>query len=649
MQKLLSPAHRLLDRLKYPQKFALISMLFVLPLGLVMALLFAELGTQVAFSQKELAGTLYLRPLRSILEHLPQAQLWSIAVANGDAAARDTLLAEQAQIDQAFAELAAQEQRNGAALNTATLYAELDAMWQQLKREQIELNPVSTAPAHDRLFAAARQLMRHVGDTSNLILDPDLESYYLMDAVLLKLPEGQDLLTQVLLIDQQQRVDTLSQYQRAQLFQRLTLLDANYQATQEGLDVAASQTVGKDTDKPLNAPLMRLETAVGEFRAAANGLITGATVDQQAIGLKGQAALTANFELWDRAVVDLERLLQARIAGLVQKQVGVAAFAILALLSVSYLLIAFYTSVMRTVSSLETAADRLIKGDPHDTVVLHTRDELGQVARSFNAIATALITSSAHRQAVVENAQDSILTLDATGTILSCNPASERLFGYAAVEMIGKPVTLLIAAFDGQQATCEGVAQHQDRTNFPVDISLSPMRVGVERLMLCVLRDITERKQAEAERTQLQEAIIRAQAAALEELATPLIPISDQTVVMPLIGAIDTRRAQQMVAALLHGVEAQRASIAILDITGVPIIDTQVAHSIIQAAQAVRLLGAQVVLTGIRPEVAQTLVSLGVDLRQIATHSSLESGIAYAFAAITTGVRSQSPHFNRSA
>lgn len=649
MQKLLSPAHRLLDRLKYPQKFALISMLFVLPLGLVMALLFAELGAQVAFSQKELAGTLYLRPLRSILEHLPQAQLWSIAVANGDAAARDTLLAEQAQIDQAFAELAAQEQRNGAALNTATLYAELDAMWQQLKREQIELNPVSTAPAHDRLFAAARQLMRHVGDTSNLILDPDLESYYLMDAVLLKLPEGQDLLTQVLLIDQQQRVDTLSQYQRAQLFQRLTLLDANYQATQEGLDVAASQTVGKDTDKPLNAPLMRLETAVGEFRAAANGLITGAAVDQQAIGLKGQAALTANFELWDRAVVDLERLLQARIAGLVQKQVGVAAFAILALLSVSYLLIAFYTSVMRTVSSLETAADRLIKGDPHDTVVLHTRDELGQVARSFNAIATALITSSAHRQAVVENAQDSILTLDATGTILSCNPASERLFGYAAVEMIGKPVTLLIAAFDGQQTTCEGVAQHQDRTNFPVDISLSPMRVGGERLMLCVLRDITERKQAEAERTQLQEAIIRAQAAALEELATPLIPISDQTVVMPLIGAIDTRRAQQMVAALLHGVEAQRASIAILDITGVPIIDTQVAHSIIQAAQAVRLLGAQVVLTGIRPEVAQTLVSLGVDLRQIATHSSLESGIAYAFAAITTGARSQAPRFKRSA
>jgi rsbT co-antagonist protein RsbR len=127
-----------------------------------------------------------------------------------------------------------------------------------------------------------------------------------------------------------------------------------------------------------------------------------------------------------------------------------------------------------------------------------------------------------------------------------------------------------------------------------------------------------------------QEEIIRAQAAALEELSTPLIPINDKLMVMPIIGAVDSRRVQQLVETLLHGIAASNAQIAILDITGVPVVDTQVANGLIGAAQAVRLLGASVILTGIRPEVAQTLVGLGVDLTGIITCSSLESGIALA-------------------
>jgi rsbT co-antagonist protein RsbR len=101
--------------------------------------------------------------------------------------------------------------------------------------------------------------------------------------------------------------------------------------------------------------------------------------------------------------------------------------------------------------------------------------------------------------------------------------------------------------------------------------------------------------------------------------------------VMPLIGTIDTRRARQVVEALLDGIAQTRAQVAILDITGVPLVDSQVADVLVRSAQAVKLLGAQVVLTGIRPEVAQTLVGLGVDMRGIVTRSTLQSGIAFAF------------------
>ena len=142
-----------------------------------------------------------------------------------------------------------------------------------------------------------------------------------------------------------------------------------------------------------------------------------------------------------------------------------------------------------------------------------------------------------------------------------------------------------------------------------------------------VLRDVVERSEA---LIQAREEVITAQKEALRELSTPLIPISDNVVIMPLIGTIDSSRAQQIIETLLHGVSSQRTRMAILDITGVLLVDTQVANVFIQAAQAASLLGAQVVLTGIRPEVSQTLVGLGIDLRGIVTRGTLQSGIAYA-------------------
>jgi rsbT co-antagonist protein RsbR len=150
---------------------------------------------------------------------------------------------------------------------------------------------------------------------------------------------------------------------------------------------------------------------------------------------------------------------------------------------------------------------------------------------------------------------------------------------------------------------------------------------------LCIsVEDITQRKRAEESLRQavVQEDTIRAQQAMLAELSTPLIPLSEHVVVMPLIGAVDSTRAQQVLETLLQGIASSGAQVAILDITGVPLVDTQVANALIHAAQAVKLLGAQVVLTGIRPEVAQTLVGLGTDLSGIVTRSNLQSGIAYA-------------------
>ncbi|WP_438040816.1 PAS domain-containing protein [Sorangium sp. So ce128] len=145
-----------------------------------------------------------------------------------------------------------------------------------------------------------------------------------------------------------------------------------------------------------------------------------------------------------------------------------------------------------------------------------------------------------------------------------------------------------------------------------------------------VVTNTTSLRHAEAERAALQEKIIVAQQAALRELSTPLIPIADRVVAMPLVGTIDSARAAQIMETLLSGINSQSAHTAILDVTGVRAVDAHVADALTRTARAAQLLGTRVVLTGVRSEVAQTLVTLGVDLSGITTLGTLQSGIAHA-------------------
>lgn len=128
------------------------------------------------------------------------------------------------------------------------------------------------------------------------------------------------------------------------------------------------------------------------------------------------------------------------------------------------------------------------------------------------------------------------------------------------------------------------------------------------------------------------ERTVSLQKIALQELSASLIPVFDKVSVMPLVGTIDTERAKLIMENLLDGVVRHRAEVVLLDITGVPVVDTMVAHHIIQAADAVRLVGAKCMLVGIRPEIAQTIVTLGINLNDFTTTSTLQRGVEQALA-----------------
>lgn len=116
----------------------------------------------------------------------------------------------------------------------------------------------------------------------------------------------------------------------------------------------------------------------------------------------------------------------------------------------------------------------------------------------------------------------------------------------------------------------------------------------------------------------------------IRDLSAPLLPVHDQILVLPLIGHVDSVRSTQITEALLEGVQQHHAQFVIIDITGVSVVDTSVANHLLQATRAVGLLGARCILVGIGPEIAQTIVQLGIDLSALVTRSDLRAGIEYA-------------------
>jgi rsbT co-antagonist protein RsbR len=253
-------------------------------------------------------------------------------------------------------------------------------------------------------------------------------------------------------------------------------------------------------------------------------------------------------------------------------------------------------------------------------------------------------------RAVFDESPTLISLLSPDGGVLECNRTMLEFVGTGSSEIAGIPFWLgsfwdppeqahgelrriLDQAALGSPGACEIQARAGDGRSATFDLQIKPILDGGGRPTLIIAEgyDISDRKRVAAERISLQAQVISSQEAIIRELSTPLIPIDDGIAVMPLVGRLDKVRAQQLLERLLAGVTAHQARTVIVDITGVPVVDADVADALVRAAQAVKLLGAQAVLTGIRPEVAQTLVEIGADLQHIVTRSSLQSGLHYAW------------------
>ncbi|MBI3622139.1 MAG: STAS domain-containing protein [Nitrospirae bacterium] len=129
---------------------------------------------------------------------------------------------------------------------------------------------------------------------------------------------------------------------------------------------------------------------------------------------------------------------------------------------------------------------------------------------------------------------------------------------------------------------------------------------------------------------QERERVIRQQQEAIRELSTPVLQVRARLLILPIIGVIDPQRARQLTEQLLRGIRSNRAKVVVIDITGVPAVDATIANHLVQAVDASRLMGATVIVTGLSSSIAQTLVTIGVDLAKMKTVGDLQGGIEEA-------------------
>jgi anti-anti-sigma regulatory factor len=210
------------------------------------------------------------------------------------------------------------------------------------------------------------------------------------------------------------------------------------------------------------------------------------------------------------------------------------------------------------------------------------------------------------------------------------------MLGYEPGELVGMDGLQLVAPRFREvvaesiktdyQRPYEAAMVKKDGTVIPVEFLGKTMAHKGKRLRVTAVRDIRNRKR--------REETIRRQAEEILEISTPTLRVWDGVLAAPLIGTLDSQRSQRFMDALLSAIVKTDAQIALIDITGVPAIDTQTAQHLIETISAVRLLGADVVMTGVRPSIAQTLVHLGIDLSGITTHASLATGLRVALKSI---------------
>ena len=369
-------------------KLTAIAVSFTIPLVVTTSFLVREQSIKIDFAAQELRGDTYLRPLSQLLVHL---ELHRALVGQGAAQADATAAAIETDLEALIAvdrELADELETTSAELNArdrgSAAPARLKASWETVK---LTVDPAASEALHSQLIAEVRKLITHVGDSSKLILDPDLDTYYVMDALLLKEPEivaelG-DLGASIHAGDRSAGPDA------ARLAGAVTLLRYQLDGLASDLETAFAETPRfnrNDELKPALTPL--LDSALSATTAVADLSVPGVNPAAHAAAVRD--AINAHATLWTGLLDQEDKMLEHRKAGDLERRRF--ALGVVAIVVVAAVLLTLWVArrISGNVGAVADAAGQLAAGDLKTRAAVRSRDEVGVMATSFNAMAESL-------------------------------------------------------------------------------------------------------------------------------------------------------------------------------------------------------------------------------------------------------------------
>ncbi|HEY9632506.1 MAG TPA: response regulator [Coleofasciculaceae cyanobacterium] len=380
-----------------------ILLIFLLPFAIVVYQLIEEIDVGINFAHKERLGLQYNYPLRKLLENVQNHRGMVNGYLKGDTSFKERITLERSQIEANIKAVDAVDQQLGATLRTTEKWMAFKEKWLVLKDKALSLSPQDSFDAHTALTADILSLISHVGDTSNLILDPVLESYYLMDAVVTKLPSMTENIAQIRGLGTgaiaQQKITADDKTKIAIV---LGLLESPKKSLQRGLQISAKEN-SLTKNKIENYAEESFKSADIFLELVKQKLIRSQTIDIQPSDYfeVGTNTISAQYKLYDVVSPTLDGLLQERINRFARKKYRVQAFSLLVLATVIYVLLAFARSQNKGKLSEEA---------------------LRQAEEKYRTI--------------FENAVDGIFQTTPDGHYLSANPALARIYGYESPEAL---------------------------------------------------------------------------------------------------------------------------------------------------------------------------------------------------------------------
>jgi methyl-accepting chemotaxis protein len=379
MAIVLKPALIILNSLRYAYKFILIGILILIPLTVTMYYLVVELNKGYDFAYDERTGVEYNLALHAVMTAVDEHRR---LVVLGDGQAK----AAESKVDQKIAEMDKVNLRLGSKLEASVDWEKLKQHWTEVKASEATLSSEQSGNEDAFLLEEGAALISHIGDTSKLILDPDLDSYYLMDATVIRLPQLSKQIGDLrdrgkLLADKK----TLSREELAELTGQATEIQIAVNAIASGYSIIVKQ------NPPLKA---NLEQTLEQFQKDADkflfalqesyityGEVTG-TYEQFAEA--SQAAIIATNNLYITDAEQLDGLILTRQNHFSQVKMFVISIVVVLILIVCYMFIGFYSSIMRAIRLLLHSTTEVSKGRLQTRMPIATRDEMKSAAESFN-------------------------------------------------------------------------------------------------------------------------------------------------------------------------------------------------------------------------------------------------------------------------